>query len=338
MKNFSRGVPSILLALVASCDQGGSPPDPGEFAAPIVQEGYVESSDGVSLFYRAVGDGADTVVVLHGGPGLTLDYFADDLLPLAERSTLIFYDQRGTGRSTLVSDSAALAARAFGEDLEAVRNHFGLEQLTLLGHSWGAGVAAIYAQAHPERVGRLLLVGSVPVEQSGLAAAFDAVNASRDSTTLRLMREWREARVADPGDAAACRAYYTLWFIPFFGDTAAASRSKGDFCAGTAESRRNKMVSVDRYTMASLGAWDWRLTLRRLTAPALIIHGTADVFSVESAREWVAALPNARLLLLEGVGHFPYLEAPETFFAAAEAFIRGGWPAAAEGGRGRPSS
>lgn len=330
MRNAGRAMPALFLSVVVSCDDADSPRDPSESAAPVTQEGYVESSNGVRLFYWAVGSGPDTVVVLHGGPGLTLDYFAEDLVPLAEQNTLIFYDQRGSGRSTLVSDSAALAARTFGEDLEAVRDHFGLEQLTLLGHSWGAAVAAIYAEQHPERVGRLLIVGGVPVVRSGLVQAFNAVNTSRDSSTLQQMQELLEARAADPGDDGACRAYYTLWFVPFFADTAAASRSKGDFCAGTAESRRNKMENVDRYTMASLGEWNWRELLGTITAPALVIHGTEDVFSVASAREWVAALPNARLLLLEGIGHFPYLEAPESFFPAVNEFIQGGWPEAAE--------
>jgi proline iminopeptidase len=69
---------------------------------------------------------------------------AADLEPLAARHVLLFYDQRGTGRSTLVSDSSSLDARRFADDLEALRARFGMQRLTLLGHSWGAGVAALY--------------------------------------------------------------------------------------------------------------------------------------------------------------------------------------------------
>lgn len=282
------------------------------------------------LFYRMVGTGRDTVVVLHGGPGLSMDYFADDLTPLAERHALLFYDQRGTGRSTLVSDSAALDGQRFAEDLEAVRRHFGIGRLTLLGHSWGAGVAALYAARYPERVGRLLVVGPIPARRAELEEAFAALDARRDSVTRRRMQEWRQARRADPGDAAACRAYYVLWFSAFYGDPAAAGRSKGDFCAGSPEARRNKIASVDRFVAASLGAWDWLPSLRALTAPALVIHGTADPLPVPSARQWAAALPNGRLLLLQGVGHFPYVEVPERFFAAVEEFLLGRWPTGAQ--------
>jgi alpha-beta hydrolase superfamily lysophospholipase len=74
----------------------------------------------------------------------------------------------------------------------------------------------------------------------------------------------------------------------------------------------------------------WRPELRAVTAPALVIHGMLDFIPLESSREWAVAVPNGRLLLLEGSGHFPYLEVPERFFAAAEAFLQGRWPPGAE--------
>lgn len=311
----------LVLASVPQASRGHA-----QVPAPAAQEGYVDAG-GVRLFFRAVGTGRDTLVVLHGGPGFTLDYLADDFLPLTDRHTLIFYDQRGTGRSSLVSDSAALDGQRFAEDLEALRRHFRLERMALLGHSWGAGVAALYAGRYPERIGRLIVVGTIPLQRSLLSSAFDRLAAGRDSSTRRQMQQWREARLANPGDAAACRAYYTLWFTPFFVDTAAARRSKGDFCAGSPEALRNKVQSVDRFTFASLGEWDWRPVLRGLNAPVLVIHGSRDVLPLEGARGWVSALPDGRLLLLDGVGHFPYLEAPERFFAAVHEFLEGTWPA-----------
>lgn len=327
-------LPLFLLSLETGCRAPDPSLAPVARADPTTREGYVDAGSGVRLFYRMVGSGGDTVVVIHGGPGFTMDYFLDDLAPLRENHTLLFYDQRGTGRSSLVSDSAALDGQRFAEDLEAVRSHFGLERLTMLGHSWGAGVAALYAARYPERVGRILIVGGIPLQQGPLTQAFQELAAGRDSTTRRQMQVRREARLANPGDASACRAYYVLWFKPFFGDPAMMSRSKGDFCAGTPESLRNKMQSVDRFTSASLGEWDWRPALRQVAAPTLVIHGTRDPLPLEGARGWAATLPNSRLLLLEGVGHFPYLEVPEQFFDAVDEFLRGGWP---EGARAVPS-
>lgn len=331
MRHVMRAIVSLGFGLLnASCADSNPSPQATEGTALAVQEGFADAGGGVQLFYRTVGGGRDTVVVLHGGPGLNMDYFAADLEPMAAQNTLIFYDQRGTGGSTLVTDSAELDAQRFVDDLEAIREHFGLERMTILGHSWGAGLAALYAIRYPDRAGRLIIVGGIPLQQHLLVRAFEQLDASRDSTERRRMREWYEARLANPGDAEACRAYYTLWFRPFFVDTAAARRSRGDFCAGTQEARRNKIASVDRFTMASVGEWDWRESLRAVFAPALMIHGSADVLPLDAVREWAATLPNARLLVLEGVGHFPYLEMPDEFFPAVDEFIRGGWPARAQ--------
>lgn len=289
---------------------------------PKAHEGYVAAGNGVRLFYRLVGSGSDTVVVIHGGPGFTMDYFLEDLAPLATKHTLLFYDQRGTGRSTLVSDSISLDAQRFAEDLEAIRRHFGLKRLTLMGHSWGSAVVALYAANYPERLSRLIIVGGLPLQQDQLTEAFRRLEASRDSSTLQRMRELREARRSDPGNSEVCSAYYVLWFKPFYGNRSAATRSKGDFCAGTLESRRNKMNSVDRFTMASLGQWDWRSSLSQVRVPTLVIHGTLDPLPLEGARAWATVLPNARFLQLNGIGHFPYLEAPDQFFKAVDQFLR----------------
>lgn len=289
------------------------------------REGYIDADDGVQLYYRVLGSGSDPVVLIHGGPGFTSDYLADDLVTMAHRHSLLVYDQRGIGRSTLVSDSIALAAQRYVEDLEAIRRHLGLERLTLLGHSWGTALAALYAIQYPERVRRMILVGSIPAEQRGLVSAFEALAAARDSATLRRMSELSRVRQANPDDLAACREYYQLWFTPFFGSSEAAGRVNESVCAGSPESLRNKQ-NVDRFTLASLGSWDWTTPLRRTSVPTLIIHGELDPLPIESARNWTLAMPNARLLELRGIGHFPYVEAPEAFFAAVDQFLGGVWP------------
>ena len=289
------------------------------------KEGFVDAGNGVKLYYRLVGTGSEPVVLIHGGPGFTSDYLADDLMPMARNHSLLVYDQRGIGRSTLVSDSAALAAQRYVEDLEAIRKHLGLEQLTMLGHSWGVVPATLYAMQYPERVRRMILVGTIPAQQSALAKAFETMAAARDSATVRRMTELSRIREANPADRAACREYYQLWFTPFFGASNAASRMKGNVCAGSTESLTNK-PNVGRFTWASLGHWDWNTSLSRVRVPTLIIQGERDPLPIESAREWAAAMPNARLLALKGVGHFPYVETPEVFFAAVNRFLKGDWP------------
>jgi proline iminopeptidase len=313
------GVLTVVM-IMTSCFSVTSTP-----AQAPERAGFLDAGNGVRLYYRLLGTGSDPVVLIHGGPGFTSDYLADDLTPMARSHSLFVYDQRGIGRSTLVSDSAALAAQRYVEDLEAIRKQLGLQQLTLLGHSWGAGLAALYAMQLPERVRRMILVGTIPPKRSGLVSAFQAMAAARDSVTRRRMTELSRIRAANPDDRMACREYYQLWFTPFFGTSNASARMKGDVCAGSPASLRNK-PNVDKFTFASLGEWDWMAALSSVVVPTLIIQGDRDPLPVDAAREWVAAMPNARLLELKGIGHFPYVEAPDVFFPAVDRFLRGEWP------------
>src|ERR1051326_2610161 len=84
-------------------------------------EGYVASSDSVRLFYRVVGHGRDTIIAIHGGPGVDLESIYGDFTPLADKHVVIFYDQRGAGRSTLPRDTTVLNATTQIADLDADR-------------------------------------------------------------------------------------------------------------------------------------------------------------------------------------------------------------------------
>ena len=266
MSNATSLLLSFPFMLLASVGASQTP------AQKVALEGYVHAGGDVRLSYRLLGTGGEPVILIHGGPGLTSDYLADDLAPMARKHALFVYDQRGIGKSTLVSDSTALAAQRYVEDLEAIRKHLGVEQLTLLGHSWGAAPAALYAMQYPQRVRRMILVGTIPFKRSELAAAFQKLAPGRDSVTRRRMTELSRIRQSNPGDLTACREYYGLWFTPFFANRSASNAMKGDVCAGSPESLKNKPF-VDRYTFPSLGDWDWTTSLRTATAPTLIIHG-----------------------------------------------------------------
>lgn len=139
--------------------------------------------------------------------------------------------------------------------------------------------------------------------------------------------------MADTRSGDLCRAYYVVWFRPAFRDSTTMRRSKGDFCAGSPEALANKVASVDRYTFVSLGDYDWRPSLRRVTSPTLIIHGRWEFMPLETIDEWLGAVPNSRVLLLERGGHFAYLDAPDEFFRAADAFLSGEWPTRARARR-----
>jgi proline iminopeptidase len=326
----ARRLSAAALAVVLTACAGAARPA----AAPAPREGWVAAEGGVRLYWRTLGSGPDTVIVLHGGPGLGMGTVLPDLGPLAAGRTLLFYDQAGAGRSGPVDDTLRLAAPRHVADLEAVRRHFGLDRVTLLGATWGAAIAAMYAAEHPERVERLVLLSPYPVARDpDFGRYVENVLARVGPRAAERMAavQAEQATAADP--LASCREYYAILLPRFLADSASMSRLRADPCDAPPESARRTFAQSD-YQIASLGAWDFRPALARVAAPALVVWGEADALPREAAAGWVAAFPNAALLAVPGAGHFPHTERPERVFPALDDFLSGRWPAGAAPVRG----
>src|ERR1043166_2301305 len=270
--------------------------------------------NGVRLYTRRVGEGPP-VVVLHGGPGAHHDYLLPqyDLLIEAGR-TLLYYDQRGGGRAPVARD-VPLGWREHVADLEALRPHWELDRLTLLGYSWGGLLALLYALEHPDRIARLALVASAPV-----TAAW------RDEFERRFA-----ARMAQP------------WIARSRAELTASGLSRSDpekyrriaFALSVAgyfrDPRRAKEMTPFRVTERtrqavwdSLGEYDLRERIHQTfpngTAPrALLLHGVYDPMPLEAARETAALLSTGVLEL--ATGHAPHVEATEEFERALGSFL-----------------
>jgi proline iminopeptidase len=295
------------------------------------ETGFVTGADEVRLFYRIEGWGPDTVVVLHGGPALGLAYLAADLRPLGREHVLLFYDQRGVGRSWSEPD-VDLSVDRHIEDLEALRSHFGIGRLRLAGHSWGAMLAARYAAGYPERVERLLFIDPmVPAKSYEAEAGSGArrlMQERLDSVSLGVLDSLVRAAPEAPDPRGHCRTLFELLVPLYFTDPAAAHRSRGDFCAGSDEAIRARS-RVNAAIMGSLGD-DVRPLLSRVRSPVLIVHGSSGAIPTEAMHAWADALPDARLMVIPGAGHYLYVDRPDVFFPAALEFLRGSWPAGAD--------
>jgi proline iminopeptidase len=296
------------------------------------QEGFVTVEDGVRLFYKIEGSGPETLVVVHGGPGFSLESIRADFAPLAAHRRVIYYDQRGNGRSTLIDDPEKLAVTRHIADLEAIRRHFGLERMILMGNSWGGLLISAYAAAHPDRIERLILDSPAPpteplmrlMDRRMTERAAERFTAA-DRAIERANGNWLEA----PDPIAACRAFAYLILKLYVFDPSAPIRLRGNLCSGPPEVVR-RSIWVNRMIWRSFGGFDLRPAVRRVAAPVLVIHGVADVVPPEGAREWATSFPDARLLMMRRSGHLVQAEEPEAFFAAIETFLAGRWPDGAE--------
>ena len=312
-----------VLVLLVACNAGQSMP------APRVSTGdFFLGEGGVRLFYRSVGSGADTVVVLHGSPGFHMNYLLPDLVPLARGRTLLFYDQRGGGRSQRIDEPDLLTVEHHIRDLEALRQHFGLEELSLLGHSWGGGLAALYALRHPTRVERMLLLAPMaPASEPYLKQSAAEFLSRLDSTTWVRLRALDQALSTSSDPVAVCRELMQgLMVAPlYFATLEGAGRFQGDFCDAPAEALRT-VPRVREAFNRSRGEWDLRRQLRRLQVPTLVVHGEHDAISMEASREWARSLPEARLLVVRGADHYLHAEKPEQVIPVADQFFEGEWP------------
>jgi proline iminopeptidase len=291
-------------------------------------EGYVPIPDGGRLYYRIVGSGSDTVVI----PGL--HFLVADLEPLARKHRLIFYDQRGRGGSDPIEDEALVWSDYEMRDVEAIRQHFNLDQMSLIGWSYLGGVTALYTLEHDDRVRRLVLMCPIPPRLPSPYATEEELRKRAESRIDPLgvqgLDEMREAGIDSEDPVAYCREHNRVYLPSQMGKPEALARMCSDPCIYPNEWPQNVGKHWQKRFPPESMEFDWRPKLRGVTTPTLVMHGSED-FPLEASREWVSALAEARLLVIEGSGHFPHLEAPEVFFPAIGRFLGGKWPEQATG-------
>ena len=313
---------SLCLTVVAVAFASGA-----SAQTPAAREGYVTTSDSARLFYRVIGRGADTLIAIHGGPGVDLESIAGDFAPLGERHVVIFYDQRGAGKSDLPTDTTRLAVARQIADLDDVRRHFSLQRTTLIAHSYGPLLAASYAIAHPTAVRRMVFFGPVPPRRGNFWQRFGAaMNQALDSTARRQLAD-ANRRLGDPNadTRKACRDYWAIAMRPRLAEPdRTLTLVRSDLCASSPAGIRYGLTTTNRVVMASYGDWDLRAQLRRLEVPTLVVHGEQEAIPMDLVEEWVGSLPNARLVRVPKAAHFAYLERPEVVWPEVERFLSAG--------------
>ncbi len=289
-----------------------------------VREGYLTTSDSARLFYRVMGHGGDTLIAIHGGPGVDLESIAGDFALLAEHHVVIFYDQRGAGRSELSKDTSRLVVARQIADLDEVRRHFGAQRVTLVAHSYGPLLAASYALAHPEAVSRMVFFGPVPPRRGDFWQRFAANMSPRLDSAARARQADASKRLADPNadTRQACRDYWAVGMRPRLAEPdRTLPLIKSDLCASDPAGIRYGLTVTNRVVMASYGDWDLRERLRQLNVPTLVVHGEQESIPMDLVEEWVTSLPHARLLRVPRAAHFTYAERPELVWPEVERFL-----------------
>lgn len=316
---------TLILAVIACACAGCSSSDstavlendrsgkPRESRVPV---------GGAELYSREVGQGT-AIIVLHGGPDFDHSYLVPDLDRLSDSFHLIYYDQRGRGRSADGVQPEDVTLFSEIADLEKVREYFHLESVVLLGHSWGTVLALEYALRYPKRVSRMILMNPAPAS-------------TEDYKQLR--KEWLEKRpdamnrrkaiaastAYQEGDPDAVIAYYRIHFQPALArpedyETIIA-RLKASF---TKEGILKSRAIESRLMNDTWSSPDYDLLpkLKTLRIATLVISGDHEFIPAATAEHITHALPDARMVTLKGCGHFSCLECPDAVREQIDAFF-----------------
>jgi proline iminopeptidase len=286
-------------------------------------EGYVTTSDGVRLFFRKLGTGLQTVMIPNAG------HMFDSFRCLADHRTIIFFDLRNRGASDSVSDSSKLAKgiQHDVDDLEAVRLHFGLEKVDLIGHSYLGLMVILYALQYPKHVNRVVQIGPA---QPNAAKQYPAHLTGADQTLAVFAKKVGELRNAPPPEdpRSACRDFWELLKVLMVADPADAHKIHWTPCDYPNEWSMSHWTENILPSILRLHFDDEEVA--KIKSPVLTIHGTKDRQApYGGGREWALMLPNARLVTVENAAHVPWIEAPEKVFGCIETFLDGMWPEAA---------
>ena len=269
----------------------------------------VVAVQGGELYVDTVG-GGDTCVTIHGGFGFDHTSLSPWLDPLSSAMRVVYYDQRGCGRSSRIGMDTITVDR-LRDDVDAVRAQVGADRVTLLGHGWGSCVALEYALAYPDRVKRLILVSGIPsfpvegemreaVMQRGVV---DAVvggiqhSGEDDDALARAIRHALPLLFYDVENERVQRLFlHMLWSAP------AALQWRRIF-----------------------DGWSVRRRLAEITAPTLLLAGEFNTaFPLSQSLALYEGIVNSSLEVFGQSGHFPFVEEPEGFFRIVFEWLEAG--------------
>ena len=273
------------------------------------------TANGVSLWTATQGSGPP-VVLCHGGPGL-YDYLEPVAGMIDDLAAVYRYDQRGCGRS---EDSGPYDVATFVDDLDALRAHWGHEAWTVIGHSWGATLALLYAIRHPHRTRGLVYMSGTGIDPAWHADYRRNRAARLVPAERRRLQDLERRRATVSGaeldrinaERAALLEVTEYYDATRFDELPPYDRFLVNY-------RLNSALNVEMNRIEEAGRLPEQVS--RIAVPALVLDGEADP-RPRWAREQIARLiSGSRHVTVARAGHDPWVEQPEATAAAIREFL-----------------
>ena len=287
-------------------------------------------SHGALIYYQSVGHGAPLMIV-HGGPGASHDYFLPYLLPLVRTSRLVFIDERGSGKSSKLDDPKQYTVANMVEDMEAVRQALGLGKISLLGHSFGGVLVQAYAFKYQKNLSHLIL-GSTFASTKEINQALakmkaemnpverDRVNALEAAGLFGKGEIWEHGRYPEEYAKLAWGKGYFPYVYQNRPDPNYDPLSSN---TGTAWDVYREMWGSDGEFIidGNLKEVEYVDQLAKIKVPTLIVVGDHDESDPKMSREMHEKIGGSQLVILPNSGHMTFVDQPETFLKAVREFV-----------------
>jgi len=296
-----------------------------------IDEGYIDVP-GVLIYYKAFGKGPP-LLVLHGGPGASHDYFLPHLLPLARKNRLVFIDERGSGKSGKLEEPKLYTVASMVEDAEAVRRVLHLGKINLLGHSCGGVLAQAYAIKYQKNLSHLVLCSTF-YSTKQLNEVFNTMKAKMAPELRERIDKLEKDGLFGHGKPYEQNRYPSDYMVAAWGEGyfpyLYQSRPDANFDPNQSG---NMAWDLYREMWGSHGEFvvDGNLTcveyaeqLPALKVPTLITVGDHDECDPSIARAMHALIPGSKLVELPGSGHMTFVDQPGLFMKAVDDFLADG--------------
>ena len=311
----------LLLAsalLLACSPRDTEPPASTQTAAVAPTDSSRLAVPGGNIWFRVVGSGSGTpVILLHGGPGFS-SYYLKSLEALGDDRPVVRYDQLGGGRSDRIADTTRFTIPHFVAELDSLRAHLGLERVHLYGHSWGTILAVEYYRAHPDRVASLVLASpalDIPAWESN---ARQLLTTLPDSMQRAVRVREAEKRYDAPDYQAALGEFYSryVWRTPVQADL-------DSLMSTVNQDIYMYMQGPSEFTITgTLKHYDAKPFLKDIMVPVLFTVGEFDEANPEIVRQHAALVPGAVVTVIPGAAHITAWDNRDANLAAVRSFFR----------------
>jgi proline iminopeptidase len=296
-----------------------------------IEEGFVDAH-GVLIYYKAFGSGQPLIVV-HGGPGASHDYFLPYLLPLARTNRLIFIDERGSGRSQKVENTPAYTVENMVEDLEDVRQALGIGKMNLLGHSYGGVLAQAYALKYQQNLTHLILCSTfhstkqmndvfVKMKEKMSPELRERIEAMEKPGLFGHGKEFERNRYTSEYMVAAWGEGYFPYLYQNHPDPNFDPNAMG---ITAWDLYREMWGSHGEFVIdGNLVSVEYADRLPVIKVPTLITVGDHDECAPSLSQEMHGKITGSKLVVLPKSGHMTFVDQPFLFNSTVDAFLHPG--------------